>query len=88
MDAATAPGGHIVTEEPPRYPVGQRLRYRGTGSTWTIVADWHHHPDVAKTAGVTHDELYVVEVHGHRDVMHHSVIEQACDVITDDPEGH
>jgi hypothetical protein len=64
----------------PRFKPGQELRHRETGSTWTIVSDWHHHPDVARTADVT-DDRFCVEVHGHRDVMHHGIIEQACDLI-------
>ncbi|WP_290055652.1 hypothetical protein [Amycolatopsis solani] len=72
-------------DEQPRYPVGQRLRYRETGTVWTIAADWHHHPDVARTAGVVDDRFYVVEVDGHRSVVYHGIIEQACDPIDDEP---
>ncbi|MEV4053017.1 hypothetical protein AB0J55_17680 [Amycolatopsis sp. NPDC049688] len=69
----------------PRYPVGTRLRFRLSGSVWTIEKDWHPHPNVVKTARITDDRYYVVEVNGHRDVMHHEVIADGCDVIPDDP---
>jgi hypothetical protein len=65
----------------PWFEPGQELRYRETGSTWTIVSDWRHHPDVAQTADVTDDRFYVVAVHGHRDVVHHDIIELACDPV-------
>ncbi|MFJ9782223.1 hypothetical protein ACIRSS_21740 [Amycolatopsis sp. NPDC101161] len=71
-------------DERPRYTVGQRLRYRETGTVWTIASDWHHHPDAAKTAGVTDDRFYVVEVEGRRSVAYRRTIEQACYPIDDE----
>jgi hypothetical protein len=65
----------------PRFEPGQELRHRETGSTWTIVSDWHHHPEVARTAGIIDDRFYVVQVRGHRDVVYHGLIEQGCDPI-------
>ena len=48
-------------------------------------ADWHHRPEVARTAGVVDDRFYVVEVEGHRSVVYHGIIERACDPIDDEP---
>ncbi|MEV5720622.1 hypothetical protein AB0L41_42725 [Amycolatopsis mediterranei] len=64
-----------MTDERPRFPVGQRFRYRVSGSTWTILRDWHPHPNVAKTAGITDDRYYVVDGPNGASVMFHGLLE-------------
>jgi hypothetical protein len=68
-------------EERPRFPVGTKLRYRATGTVSEVVADYHHHPNVMKTAQITDDRYYVVETNGHRSVQFHDVLASGSDVI-------
>ncbi|RSD21990.1 hypothetical protein [Amycolatopsis eburnea] len=67
--------------DPPRFEVGTKLRRRETGTVTEIVADYHHHPNVMKTAQITDDRYYVIETNGYRSVAFHGVLAQYSDVI-------
>lgn len=74
-----------VTSDRPRFPIGKRFRYLVTGSTWTIIADWHPHPDVAETANITDNRYYVVDSPNGPGVMFHGLLEGEDVVPIDDP---
>jgi hypothetical protein len=69
----------------PRFPIGKRFRYLPTGSTWTIVRDWHPHPAVAQSAGITDDRYYVIETPGGESITYHELLDTETVVPIDDP---
>lgn len=65
----------------PRFPIGTKLRSQISGTVSEVVADYHHHPNVAKTAQITDDRYYIVETNGHRSVIFHDVLILHSEVI-------
>lgn len=74
-----------MADERPRFRIGQKFRSHITGTVSEIVADYHFHPNVMKTAQITDDRYYVVEVDGHRSVQFHGLIAAYADPIEDAP---